>query len=126
MVVTACEQPNDFKFLYPVDVPIKQKIETIATQIYRADGVDYTSEADKQIDTFEKNGFGNLPICMAKTHLSFTADPAIKGAPLAENPLEGIGQHVLGEDAVAGPQSEEGQQRLRVLGVEAIEVLIAR
>lgn len=81
MVVTACGQPNDFKLLYPTDWPIKRKIETIATEVYRADGVDYTPEADKQIETFEKNGFGNLPICMAKTHLSFTADPAIKGAP---------------------------------------------
>lgn len=81
MVVTACDQPNDFQFLYPVDWPIKRKIEQIATEIYRADGVDYTPEADKQIATFEKNGFGNLPICMAKTHLSFTAEPTIKGAP---------------------------------------------
>ncbi len=81
MVVQACDQPNDFKLLYPVDWPIRKKIETIATEIYRADGVDYTPEADKQIDTFEKNGFGNLPICMAKTHLSFTADASIKGAP---------------------------------------------
>jgi formate--tetrahydrofolate ligase len=81
MVVEACNQPNDFKFLYPLDWPIKKKIETIATEIYRADGVDYTPEADKQIETYEKNGFGNLPICMAKTHLSFTADAKIKGAP---------------------------------------------
>jgi formate--tetrahydrofolate ligase len=81
MVVSACDQPNDFKLLYPVDWPIKRKIETIATEIYRADGVDYTPEAEKQISTFEKNGFGNLPICMAKTHLSFTADPTVKGAP---------------------------------------------
>jgi formate--tetrahydrofolate ligase len=81
MVVQACDQPNDFQFLYPVDWPIKRKIEQIATEVYRADGVDYTPEADKQIETFEKNGFGNLPICMAKTHLSFTADPTIKGAP---------------------------------------------
>lgn len=81
MVVTACNQPNDFKLLYPTDWSIKRKIETIATEIYRADGVDYTPEADKQIEIFEKNGFGNLPICMAKTHLSFTADPAVKGAP---------------------------------------------
>jgi formate--tetrahydrofolate ligase len=81
MVVQACDQPNDFQFLYPVDWLIKRKIEQIATEIYRADGVDYTPEAEKQIETFEKNGFGNLPICMAKTHLSFTADPAIKGAP---------------------------------------------
>lgn len=81
MVVEACDQPNDFKLLYPVEWSIKQKIEQIATEIYRADGVDYTPEADKQIETFEKNGFGELPICMAKTHLSFTADPTIKGAP---------------------------------------------
>lgn len=81
MVVEACDQPNDFQLLYPVDWPIKLKIEQIATEIYRADGVDYTPEAEKQIENFEKNGFGNLPICMAKTHLSFTADPTIKGAP---------------------------------------------
>jgi formate--tetrahydrofolate ligase len=81
MVVTACDQPNDFKFLYPVDWPIKKKIEKIATEIYRADGVEYSPEAEKQIKTFEDNGFGGLPICMAKTHLSFTADPKLKGAP---------------------------------------------
>lgn len=81
MVVTACDQPNDFKFLYPVDWPIKQKIEKIATEIYRADGVEYSPEAEQQIRTFENNGFGGLPICMAKTHLSFSADPKLKGAP---------------------------------------------
>jgi formyltetrahydrofolate synthetase len=81
MVVEACNRPNEFKYLYPTEWPIKQKIEKIATDIYRADGVDYTPEAEKQIETFEKNGFGKLPICMAKTHLSFTADPKIKGAP---------------------------------------------
>jgi formate--tetrahydrofolate ligase len=81
MVVSACEQPNDFRFLYPLEWPIKQKIETIAREIYRAEGVDYTPEAEKQIAGFEADGFGQLPICMAKTHLSFTADPTIKGAP---------------------------------------------
>lgn len=81
MVVDACDHPNDFKFLYPVDWPIKKKIECVAAEIYCADGVDYTPEADKQIMSFEQNGFGNLPVCMAKTHLSFTADPTIKGAP---------------------------------------------
>jgi len=60
---------------------IKQKIETIARKIYRAEGVDFTPEAEKQIAGFESNGFGQLPICMAKTHLSFTADPTLKGAP---------------------------------------------
>jgi formate--tetrahydrofolate ligase len=81
MVVSACEQPNDFQFLYPLEWSIKQKIETIARKIYRAEGVDFTPEAEKQIAGFEANGFGQLPICMAKTHLSFTADPTVKGAP---------------------------------------------
>jgi len=81
MVVTACEHPSKFKFLYDVEADIKAKIETIAREIYRADGVDYTPEAETQISTFQKNGFGGLPICMAKTHLSFTADPKQKGAP---------------------------------------------
>jgi formate--tetrahydrofolate ligase len=81
MVVSACEQPNNFQFLYPLEWSIKQKIETIARKIYRAEGVDFTPEAEKQIAGFEANGFGQLPICMAKTHLSFTADPTVKGAP---------------------------------------------
>jgi formate--tetrahydrofolate ligase len=81
MVVTACDQPNDFKFLYPVEWSIKQKIEHIATEIYRAEKVEYSSDAERQIKLFEEKGFGNLPICMAKTHLSFTADAKIKGAP---------------------------------------------
>jgi formate--tetrahydrofolate ligase len=81
MVVTACDQPNDFKLLYPLEWSLKRKIETIASEIYRADGVDYTPEAEKQLKTYEQNGYGNLPICMAKTHLSFTSDPTLKGAP---------------------------------------------
>jgi formate--tetrahydrofolate ligase len=81
MVVSACEEPNDFKFLYDVDLPIRDKIEIIAKEIYRADGVEYTGAAKRQIDLFESNGFGALPICMAKTHLSFSADPKLKGAP---------------------------------------------
>ncbi len=81
MVVQACEQPNDFRYLYDVKSPIKDKIETIAREIYRASDIEYSSQAEKQIKQFEKDGFGDLPICMAKTHLSFTADPKIKGAP---------------------------------------------
>jgi formate--tetrahydrofolate ligase len=81
MVVDAANAPSEFRYLYDVNLPIKQKIETIAKEIYGADGVDYESAAEKQIAQFEKNGFGNLPICMAKTHLSFTDDPKIKGAP---------------------------------------------
>src|SRR5690606_29971604 len=81
MVVEAANQPNEFHHLYDLDLPIKAKIETIATKIYGADGADYEPAADKQIRDYEANGFGNLPICMAKTHLSLSHDPALKGAP---------------------------------------------
>ncbi len=80
-VVAACEKPSDFQFLYPLDWPIKKKIETIAKEIYSAGDVVYESLADQQIKTYEANNFGNLPICMAKTHLSISHDPAIKNAP---------------------------------------------
>lgn len=80
-VISACEQPTDFKFLYPLDWPIKKKIETIAAKVYGADGVDYTPLAEKQIAAYEKAGFGDLPICMAKTHLSLSHDPSLKGVP---------------------------------------------
>jgi len=64
-----------------LDVSIKEKIETIATKIYGADGVSYEPQAEKNIKLFESAGFGHLPICMAKTHLSLSHDPAIKGRP---------------------------------------------
>jgi len=80
-VVRAAEQPSNFRFLYPLEWPIKDKIETIAREIYRADGVDYTPEAEAKIEQFTRLGFANLPICMAKTHLSFTDKAEIKGAP---------------------------------------------
>jgi formyltetrahydrofolate synthetase len=80
-VVRAAEKPSNFKFLYDANRPIKEKIETIAAQIYRADGVDYSPEAEEQIERYTRLGFGDLPICMAKTHLSFTTDAAKKGAP---------------------------------------------
>ncbi|NDJ85055.1 MAG: formate--tetrahydrofolate ligase [Chloroflexi bacterium] len=80
-VTDACEQPSDFKFLYDVDRPIKEKIETIAREVYGADGVVYEPLANKQIKSYEENGFGNLPICMAKTHLSLSHDPNLKGRP---------------------------------------------
>jgi methylenetetrahydrofolate dehydrogenase (NADP+)/methenyltetrahydrofolate cyclohydrolase/formyltetrahydrofolate synthetase len=80
-VVKACEKPSTFKFLYPLNIPVKEKIETIAREIYRADGVDYTPEAEAKIELFTKLGFGDLPLCMAKTHLSFTDNAAVKGAP---------------------------------------------
>ena len=80
-VVAACEKPGNFEFLYPLDWSIKQKIEHIAKTIYGADGVSYEPLAEEQIAAYEKAGFGNLPICMAKTHLSLSHDPALKGVP---------------------------------------------
>jgi formyltetrahydrofolate synthetase len=80
-VVEACEKPSNFEFLYPLDWPIKKKIETIAKEIYGADGVTYEPLAEEQIEAYERAGFGNLPICMAKTHLSLSHDPLLKGVP---------------------------------------------
>ncbi len=80
-VAAACEKPADFQFLYPLEWSIKQKIEKIATTIYGADGVTYEAAAEKQIKNFEKAGFGHLPVCMAKTHLSISHNPVLKGRP---------------------------------------------
>ncbi len=80
-VVAACEKPSDFKFLYPLDMSIKEKIETIAKEIYQAGSVVYEPLAERQIKSYEENGFGDLPICMAKTHLSISHDPGLKNAP---------------------------------------------
>lgn len=81
MVIAAAEQPSEFKFLYDLNQPIKSKIETIAQKIYGAVDVWYEPFADQQIKAYEENGFGGLPICMAKTHLSLSHDPKLKGAP---------------------------------------------
>ncbi len=80
-VMAACEKPSDFKFLYPLEDSIKEKIETIAKEIYGADGVSYSEQAEEQIATYNRLGFDGLPICMAKTHLSLSHDPKLKGAP---------------------------------------------
>lgn len=80
-VVAACEQPSNFQFLYPLEWSIKQKIEHIAREIYGAAGVTYEPLAEQQIAAYEKAGFGRLPICMAKTHLSLSHNPDLKGAP---------------------------------------------
>ncbi len=80
-VVTACEKRSKFKFLYPLDWSIKEKIDKISKDIYGADSVTYEPLAEKQIENYERAGFGNLPICMAKTHLSLSHDPTLKGAP---------------------------------------------
>ena len=80
-VVGAAQQTNHFEFLYPLDWPIKRKIEAIATRVYGADGVDYLPEAEAKVDLYTRLGFDKLPICMAKTHLSLSHDPALKGRP---------------------------------------------
>ncbi|MEI7814983.1 MAG: formate--tetrahydrofolate ligase [Coriobacteriia bacterium] len=80
-VVAACELPKNFKLLYPDDAPIKVKIETIAKEIYGADGVDYLPAAEAKIKLYTELGYGNLPMCMAKTHLSLSHDPTLKGRP---------------------------------------------
>jgi formyltetrahydrofolate synthetase len=80
-VMAACEKPSNFKFLYPLDIPIKEKIETIAKEIYGADGVEYSEKAEEQIADYNRLGFNKLPMCMAKTHLSLSHDPLLKGRP---------------------------------------------
>jgi formyltetrahydrofolate synthetase len=80
-VVKACEKPSNFNFIYEDDMSLKEKIETVAREIYRADGVDYTAEADAKIKLFTSMGLSHLPLCMAKTHLSFSHDPTLKGVP---------------------------------------------
>jgi formyltetrahydrofolate synthetase len=80
-VVEACEQPTNFQFLYPDEYSIKEKIEAVAKEIYRADGVSYTPEAEAKIKLFTEMGLSHLPLCMAKTHLSFSHNPLLKGAP---------------------------------------------
>jgi formate--tetrahydrofolate ligase len=73
--------PNGYSCLYPLQASLKEKIETLATRIYGADGVDYTLLADRQLASYERNGFGNLPICIAKTQYSLSHDGSLKGAP---------------------------------------------
>jgi formate--tetrahydrofolate ligase len=80
-VAEAAEEPTSFRFLYPDDVPLREKIETIATKVYGAKDVEYNPQAARMLDSYETSGFGELPVCMAKTHLSITSDPSLKGAP---------------------------------------------
>ena len=80
-VVRLCEQPNDFSYSYDLNQPIKAMLEDIAKKIYHADGVDLVGKAPKQAEELEKLGFGNLPICVAKTQYSFSDNPALLGAP---------------------------------------------
>ncbi|MBA3952985.1 MAG: formate--tetrahydrofolate ligase [Rubrobacter sp.] len=80
-VAAAAEEPSSFRFLYPDEATLREKIETIATKVYGARAVEYDLTPSRQLDSYEKNGFGRLPVCIAKTHLSISSDPALKGAP---------------------------------------------
>ncbi len=80
-LVKACEEPGSFRLLYPSDASLKEKIETLATKVYGADGVDYEPAAEKALAQFEERGFGKFPICMAKTQYSLSHDPQKKGRP---------------------------------------------
>jgi methylenetetrahydrofolate dehydrogenase (NADP+)/methenyltetrahydrofolate cyclohydrolase/formyltetrahydrofolate synthetase len=80
-VMAACAKPSDFRFLYPLEWDIKKKIETIAVEMYGAEGVDYAPAAEAKIALYTKLGFAGLPICMAKTNLSLSHNPAWKGVP---------------------------------------------
>ena len=81
-VIAACEEKSEFKFLYELDMPIKQRIELIAKEVYGADGVDYSVEANKAIERIQKDPvLAGLGMCMVKTHLSLSDNPALKGVP---------------------------------------------
>lgn len=80
-VITACRQPSGFRFLYPDSMSIKQKIATVATRMYGADGVTFEPMAEGQIETASRLGYGEWPVCMAKTPLSLSHDPTLKGRP---------------------------------------------
>ena len=80
-VMKAANLPSKFDFLYPLEASIKEKIETIAREVYGADGVDYSEQAEARVREYTRLGYDKLPICMAKTHLSLSHDPALKGVP---------------------------------------------
>ncbi|KAI6005944.1 FTHFS-domain-containing protein [Pisolithus albus] len=80
-VVAACEEESTFKFLYDLDLSIEEKINTICKEIYHAAGIELSQLARKQVDTYTRQGYGNLPICMAKTQYSFSHDPSLKNVP---------------------------------------------
>ncbi len=77
----AANEASSFHFLYPAEATLREKIETVATKVYGADGVEYYPPAAEQLDSYERNGFGKLCVCIAKTHLSISSDPKLKGAP---------------------------------------------
>ncbi len=80
-VAEAATEPTEFAVLYPDDVGLRDKIHAVANKVYGAKNVSYTARAEREIDGYERNGFGNLPVCIAKTHLSISSDASLKGAP---------------------------------------------
>ena len=80
-VLRLCDEPSDFRFAYELDEPLAKKIEDIATRVYHADGVDFAPKAARMLRQLEEQGFGGLPVCMAKTQYSFSDDPKRLGAP---------------------------------------------
>jgi formate--tetrahydrofolate ligase len=80
-VIRAADQPSEMKLFYPDEMPIKEKIETLARKVYGADGVEFAPEANRKVKLYTDLGYGNLPICMAKTHLSLSHEPSWKGVP---------------------------------------------
>ncbi len=80
-VAEAADEPSRFAYLYPDSATLREKIETVATKVYGAAGVDYAPAAARGLDRYEANGFGHMPVCIAKTHLSLSSDPALLGAP---------------------------------------------
>lgn len=80
-VADAADEPSMFQVLYPSEASLKTKIETVATKVYGAAKVEYSAAANRQLANFEHNGFGHLPVCIAKTHLSISSDASLMGAP---------------------------------------------
>ena len=90
-VVAACERPNTFHRLTPDGTPIREQVEAIATRVYGADGVDYQAQAEKDIARMDQLGFGTMPVCMAKTHLSLSHDPMMLNRPTGWRlPVRGV------------------------------------
>jgi formate--tetrahydrofolate ligase len=80
-VQDAANEPSDFQLLYSDDLPLKEKIRVVAQKVYGADDVDFSTKSENQLERYEDNGFGDLPVCIAKTHLSLSDDPSLKGVP---------------------------------------------
>ncbi len=80
-VADACERPTAFRFLYDTDAPIAEKIATVATRVYGAADVAFTATARRQMERYAELGYDRLPVCIAKTHLSLSDDPSLKGRP---------------------------------------------